>query len=115
MVTTTDIKDVKFKLITGLMEFKTLTQLIMVNPHVHSNITRDHVCSACVMKALRTLGICGMIVEDTLTINSHPNPSPLWSLLNTDYYVCVIYTFMGKQNKVQSVVTSAVWLSCKAV
>ena len=69
-------------------------------------------CVVHIMKILRTPGICGkgVMVEDSLTINS-PYPVVSSFYLNTDYYVCIIYTYMDKQ--MLSVVTSAVWLSCK--
>ena len=75
-------------------------------------------CVVRVMKALRTPGICGkgVMVEDFSQIipTRIPHPRGLF-YFNTNYYVCIIYTFMDKQNKVQSMVTSAVQLSCKAV
>jgi len=63
-------------------------------------------------------GICGkgVMVEDFSQIipTQILHPCGLF-YFNTDYYVCIIYTFMDKQNKVQSIVISAVRLSCNAV
>jgi len=57
------------------MEFKTLNEVNDGESAASPEIT----CVVHVMKELRTLCICGkgVMVEDSLTNNSHPNPSSL--------------------------------------
>ena len=66
--------------------------LIVVNLHVHSS-SPEITCVVHVLEALHALGKRGkiVIVEDSITINSHPNLLTLWSLplLKYQLYLCI--------------------------